>query len=119
MRTSGILLPLSSLPSPYGIGTLGREAYTFVDFLAAAGQSLWQMLPTGPTSVGDSPYQIFSAMAGIPYYIVLDLLVGSCLLRHEGLVDTSIDATPLDNPAELPTGWGEEADKVYYGIPFP
>ena len=57
MRASGILLPVSSLPSPYGIGTLGRSAYEFVDFLQQAGQTYWQVLPIGPTSYGDSPYQ--------------------------------------------------------------
>ena len=56
MRKSGILLPISSLPSRYGIGTLGAEAYKFADFLAGAGQSAWQILPLGPTSYGDSPY---------------------------------------------------------------
>ena len=59
MRASGILLPISSLPSPYGIGTLGKEAFAFVDFLKKAGQSYWQVLPLGPTSYGDSPYQTF------------------------------------------------------------
>ena len=68
-RASGILLPISSLPSPYGIGTFSREAYEFVDFLAAAGQTYWQILPLGPTGYGDSPYQSFSTFAGNPYYI--------------------------------------------------
>ena len=58
MRTSGILMPVSSLPSPYGIGSLGAEAYRFVDFLAAAGQRYWQILPIGPTGYGDSPYPV-------------------------------------------------------------
>ncbi|MFQ8831734.1 MAG: 4-alpha-glucanotransferase [Ruthenibacterium lactatiformans] len=74
MRTSGILMPVSSLPSPYGIGSLGAEAYRFVDFLAAAGQRYWQILPIGPTGYGDSPYQSFSAFAGNPYFIDLDAL---------------------------------------------
>ena len=68
-RASGILLPVSSLPSSYGIGTFSREAYEFVDFLAAAGQTYWQILPLGPTGYGDSPYQSFSTFAGNPYYI--------------------------------------------------
>lgn len=65
-RSSGILMAISSLPSPYGIGTLGQAAYDFADFLQAAGQRYWQMLPLGPTSYGDSPYQSFSAYAAIP-----------------------------------------------------
>mgnify|MGYP001336433386 CR=1 FL=1 len=68
-RSSGILMAISSLPSSYGIGTLGQAAYDFADFLQAAGQRYWQMLPLGPTSYGDSPYQSFSAYAGNPYFI--------------------------------------------------
>ena len=75
-RASGILLPITSLPSPYGIGTLGKAAYEFVDFLKKAHQRYWQVLPIGPTSYGDSPYQSFSAFAGNPYFIDLDTLVG-------------------------------------------
>ena len=63
MRASGILMPVFSLPGPYGIGTLGDEAFAFVDFLAAAKQTYWQILPIGPTGYGDSPYQSFSAFA--------------------------------------------------------
>ena len=66
MRASGILMHISSLPSPWGIGTLGREARAFADFLAAAGQKYWQILPLGPTGYGDSPYQTGSACAGNP-----------------------------------------------------
>ena len=73
-------MPISSLPSPCGIGTLGTEAYQFVDFLAAGGQSCWQVLPLGPTSYGDSPYQSFSSFAGNPYFIDLALLAGDGLL---------------------------------------
>lgn len=83
MRASGILLPVSSLPSPYGIGTLGRSAYKFVDFLKEAGQSYWQVLPIGPTSYGDSPYQSFSTFAGNPYFIDLDMLCEEGLLTKE------------------------------------
>ena len=79
-RCSGILMHISSLPSPYGIGTLGRAAYDFADFLHAAGQKYWQLLPLGPTSYGDSPYQSFSTFAGNPYFIDLDLLVQDGLL---------------------------------------
>ena len=67
MRRSGILLPITSLPSKYGIGDFSKSAYNFVDWLADAGQSYWQVLPMGPTSYGDSPYQSPSAFAGNPY----------------------------------------------------
>ena len=69
MRASGILMPIFSLPSPYGIGTLGKEAKDFIDFLKDAGQTYWQVLPIGPTGYGDSPYQSFSAFAGNPYFL--------------------------------------------------
>ena len=75
MRESGILIHISSLPGPYGIGTMGKKAYGFVDFLASAGQSYWQILPLTPTGYGDSPYQSFSACAGNHYLIDLDTLV--------------------------------------------
>lgn len=81
MRASGILFPIFSLPSEHGIGTLGAQAYRFVDFLAAAGQKYWQILPIGPTSYGDSPYQSFSAFAGNPYFIDLDVLTEQGLLE--------------------------------------
>ena len=74
-RSAGILLPISSLPSPYGIGCFSQEAYDFVDWLKEAGQTYWQILPLGVTSYGDSPYQRFSAFAGNPYFISLDALV--------------------------------------------
>ena len=83
MRSSGILMPVSSLPSPYGIGTLGQAAKDFVDFAAEAGQKWWQVLPIGPTSYGDSPYQSFSSFAGNPYFIDPDILVQKGLLTHE------------------------------------
>lgn len=73
-RSSGILLHPTSLPGPYGIGDLGPEAWRFVDFLSASGQTLWQVLPLGPTGFGDSPYQCFSAIAGNPLLISLELL---------------------------------------------
>lgn len=75
MRRSGILMPIFSLPSKYGIGCFSEEAYRFVDFLEKAGQKLWQLLPLGPTSYGDSPYQSFSTFAGNPYFIDLSELV--------------------------------------------
>ena len=73
-RICGVLLPVFSLPSSHGIGCFSKEAYAFVDFLASAGQSCWQILPLGPTSYGDSPYQSFSTFAGNPYYIDLESL---------------------------------------------
>lgn len=99
-RHSGILMHISSLPSPYGIGTLGREAYAFADFLRAAGQKYWQLLPLGPTSYGDSPYQSFSTFAGNPYFIDLDLLA------EDGLL----------SPSELESeDWGGQRRYVDYG----
>ncbi|MBQ7780851.1 MAG: 4-alpha-glucanotransferase [Lachnospiraceae bacterium] len=83
MRKSGILLPVSSLPSKYGIGTFSKEAYAFVDFLAAAGQKLWQILPLGATGYGDSPYQSFSTFAGNPYYIDLEQLIEAGYLTRK------------------------------------
>lgn len=74
MRQSGILMHITSLPGPYGIGTMGAEAFRFVDFLEAAGQSCWQLLPLNPTGFGDSPYQSTSTWAGNPYLIDLDIL---------------------------------------------
>ena len=73
-RQSGVLCHITSLPSPYGIGSLGEEALNFIDFLALSGQSCWQILPLGVTGYGDSPYQSFSTQAGNPYLIDLDEL---------------------------------------------
>lgn len=102
-RGAGLLLPISSLPSPYGIGTLGREAYKFVDYLVEAGQKYWQVLPVGPTSYGDSPYQSFSAFAGNPYFIDLDTLV------EEGLITKAqIKKFP----------WGDNAEYIDYATVF-
>lgn len=81
MRSSGVLMHLSSLPSPYGIGTMGKQAKQFVDFLEKAGQTYWQMLPICPTSYGDSPYQSPSGFAGNPYFIDLDILCTKKLLK--------------------------------------
>ena len=83
MRKCGVLMPVSSLPSRFGIGGFSKEAYDFVDFLAEGGQSLWQILPLGPTGYGDSPYQSFSTFAGNPYYISLDALIKQGLLTEE------------------------------------
>ena len=74
---------ISSLPSKYGIGTLGKEAYRFADFLKASKQKYWQILPVGQTSYGDSPYQSLSAYAGNPYFIDLDMLCEDGLLKEE------------------------------------
>ena len=87
MKQSGILLPLSSLPSPYGIGTMGKEAYRFIDFLKASNQKLWQLLPIHQTSYGDSPYQSPSAFAGNPYFIDLDTLIEEGLLTKKEVKD--------------------------------
>ena len=101
MRNAGILMPIFSLPSPWGIGALGAEAKRFVDFLSAGGQSCWQVLPLGPTSYGDSPYQSFSSFAGNPYLIDLDLLAGDGLLE----------------PAEYQAlDWGSDPERVDYGL---
>jgi len=83
MRKSGILMHITSLPNPYGIGTMGKCAYDFVDFLSKAGQSYWQILPLSPTGYGDSPYQAFSTFAGNHYLIDLDLLIRDGLLLQE------------------------------------
>ncbi len=99
MRRSGVLMPISSLPGAYGIGTFSKEAYDFVDFLKASGQKLWQILPLGPTGYGDSPYQAFSTFAGNPYFIDLEKLI------DEGLI-TKEECDALD--------WGGNAEYVDY-----
>lgn len=98
-RGAGVLMPISSLPGPYGIGSLGREAYRFADFVKASGGIYWQVLPIGPTSYGDSPYQSFSAFAGNPYFIDLDTLA------EEGL----LSADEINSYA-----WGENEQEVDY-----
>ena len=95
-RGAGILLPISSLPTEYGIGTMGADAYEFVDLLVEAKQKYWQVLPVGPTSFGDSPYQSFSAFAGNPYFIDLDTLVAEGLLEEEELHSYNWGADPTD-----------------------
>lgn len=99
-RSSGILMPLSSLPSPYGIGTLGKASFEFIDFLAKAGQAWWQILPVGPTSYGDSPYQSLSTYAGNPYLIDLDILKADGLLTAEEIESVY---------------WGDTLERVDYG----
>ena len=100
MRTSGILMPIFSLPSPYGIGTFGAEAFDFVDFLCKSGQSRWQILPLNPTNYGDSPYQSFSSFAGNPYFIDIDALITEGLLTKE-------EADSFD--------FGDDPHKIDYG----
>ena len=100
MRESGILMPVSSLPGPYGIGCFGKAAFQFVDFLSAAGQTIWQLLPLSPTGYGDSPYQSCSAFAGNPYFVDLEAL------EKEGLL------TAADLKAE---SWGKNPLEVDYG----
>ena len=95
MRESGVLLPIFSLPSKYGIGCFSKEAYTFVDQLKEAGQKKWQILPLGPTGYGDSPYQSFSTFAGNPYFIDLESLIKEGLLT-EG----ECDAADFGNKAD-------------------
>ena len=101
MRKSGILMHISSLPSPYGIGTMGKCAYEFVDFLKSAGQAYWQILPLSPTGYGNSPYQSFSTYAGSPYLIDPDTLVADGLLKEE-----EINAVH----------WGDDEIHVDFGI---
>ena len=93
-RCSGIIMSVSSLPSPYGIGTFGRAAYDFADFLSSAGQSVWQILPLGPTGYGDSPYQSFSTYAGNPYFIDLDMLAEEGLLTQEEIAACDWGSNP-------------------------
>ena len=85
MRSSGVLMHITSLPGSYGVGTMGKQAYAFVDFLKEAGQSYWQILPLSPTGYGDSPYQSCSAYAGNHYLIDLDALVEEGLLTKQEL----------------------------------
>ena len=97
-RGAGILLPIFSLPSNYGIGTFGESAYDFVDFLVEAGQRYWQILPLNPTGYGDSPYNSFSAFAGNPYFIDLDILISEGLLTKAevGSIDFGTDPRHVD-----------------------
>ena len=101
MRKSGILMHITSLPGPYGVGTMGKEAFRFVDFLKEACQSFWQILPLTPTGYGDSPYQSCSTFAGNPYLIDLRKLVDAGLLRKEELEGIT---------------WFDREETVHYGI---
>ncbi|MBQ8915467.1 MAG: 4-alpha-glucanotransferase, partial [Clostridia bacterium] len=82
-RYAGILLPITALPSPYGVGSFGKAARDFVDFLVKAGQRIWQVLPLVPTGYGDSPYSSSCAIAGSPYLIDIDILIGQGLITPE------------------------------------
>lgn len=97
-REAGILLPIASLPGPCGIGCFSKHAYAFIDWLREAGQSYWQILPLGPTSFGDSPYQSFSTFAGNPYFIDLDELIKEGVLTREecAAADFGNDETDID-----------------------
>ena len=103
MRGSGILMHITSLPGPYGVGTMGKYAYAFVDFLEKAGQKYWQLLPLNPTGYGDSPYQSCSTVAGNHYLIDLDRLVAEGLLKEEEIASVS---------------WCETQDKVDFGAVY-
>ncbi|MBQ8580364.1 MAG: 4-alpha-glucanotransferase, partial [Oscillospiraceae bacterium] len=103
MRESGILMHITSLPGPYGIGTMGEQAYAFVDFLKSAGQKCWQILPLNPTGYGDSPYQSCSTYAGNHYLIDLDMLVKSGLLEQQELEGIE---------------WFRRDDKVDFGLQY-
>ena len=102
-RSSGILLHPTSLPSPFGIGDLGPEAYKFVDFLAEAGQTLWQVLPLGPTGYDDSPYASYSAFAGNTLLISPERLVDEGLLDHDDLEETPVRTVDYGYAHELKT----------------
>nr|WP_317328606.1 4-alpha-glucanotransferase [Ruthenibacterium lactatiformans] len=94
MRESGILMPVASVPGPFGIGTLGKGAYDFVDFLVRAGQHVWQILPLSPTGFGDSPYQSCSAFAGNPYFIDFEPLCRRGLLKKQEYAGISFGRAP-------------------------
>lgn len=102
-RSSGIIMHIASLPGKYGIGTFGKEAYKFVDFLKKAGQKYWQILPLGQTGYGDSPYQSFSAFAGNPYFIDFDLLAKEDILSAVDYEDVN---------------FGENSEDIDYGTLF-
>ncbi|MFA6861818.1 MAG: 4-alpha-glucanotransferase, partial [Bacilli bacterium] len=93
-RIAGVLLPISSLPSPYGIGTLGKSAFQFVDFLKASQAKIWQMLPLNVTSYGDSPYQSPSSNGLNYYFIDFDILNQKGLLKKEEYQDVDFGSNP-------------------------
>ena len=101
MRESGILMHITALPNAYGVGTMGKCAYDFIDFLNKAGQSYWQILPLNPTGYGDSPYQSCSTFAGNHYLIDLQMLVEEGLLTAEEVENVE---------------WCRREDKTDYGL---
>ncbi len=103
MRESGILMHITSLPGPWGIGTMGAQAYSFVDFLKRAGQHYWQILPLSPTGYGDSPYQSCSAFAGNHYLIDLNMLIEEGLLQEQEVKQRN---------------WGHQENKVDFGLQY-
>ena len=120
-RYAGVLMSVTSLPSPYGIGCFSQEAYDFVDWLKDAGQTYWQILPLGVTSYGDSPYQSFSAFAGNPYFISLDALVeegvltaAECKKANFGRKADDIDYSRLERTGcpEVIYGAGKTPDQI-------
>ena len=102
-RRAGVLMHITSLPSNYGIGTLGSEAFKFADWLSLARQTYWQMLPLGPTGYGDSPYQSSSSYAGNPYMVDLDELINENLLKKDEVESVF---------------WGNDTSKVDFGNMF-
>lgn len=102
-RRAGVIMHIASLPGKFGIGTLGREAYEFADFLSEAGLSYWQILPLGQTGYGDSPYQSFSAFAGNPYFIDFELLAKEGLLKEDEYVNEK---------------YGDSEEDIDYGLLF-
>ncbi|MBE5962700.1 MAG: 4-alpha-glucanotransferase [Lachnospiraceae bacterium] len=100
-RGAGVLMPISSLPNEFGIGSLGREAYEYADFVKEMGFAYWQVLPVGPTSFGDSPYQSFSAFAGNPYFISLDRLKEDGLLQEEELEEYQVESSDVIDYAQI------------------
>ena len=115
MRQSGVLVPVFSLPSPYGIGSFSREAYEFVDFLAGSGQSIWQVLPMGPTGFGDSPYQPYSTFAGNPNFIDLDALADAGLLSQEEYTGLDYGSDPENVDYSKVSARHEEVLRLAYG----
>ena len=105
---SGIFMAVSSLPSDYGIGSFGKEAFEFIDFLKKTGQKVWQVLPLNPTAYGDSPYQSPASLAGNPYFIDLEILLSKGLITEEELNFSRHDTERIDY------GWLFENRYIFY-----